>query len=117
VVGIGINVNQVNFASNAPNPVSMKMVSGFEYDLNKTLNSLLEFIFSRYAQAKNNLCSQIENDYLKAMFRLMEWHYFEIQGSKCEARITGTNQYGQLKLETHTKQIVVCDIKEVKFLI
>lgn len=33
VVGIGINVNQLRFLSDAPNPVSMAQMSGHEYDV------------------------------------------------------------------------------------
>lgn len=33
VIGVGINVNQTHFLSNAPNPVSMRQITGKMYDL------------------------------------------------------------------------------------
>ena len=40
IAGIGLNVNQTVFVSNAPNPVSLKMIDGEERDI-ETLSSLL----------------------------------------------------------------------------
>lgn len=35
VCGVGLNVNQATFLSDAPNPVSMRQISGGEYDLDE----------------------------------------------------------------------------------
>jgi len=117
VVGIGLNVNQTIFTSDAPNPVSLKMVSGKEYDLNELLQKLLNSIFKKYAQVIPETSQKIENDYLKKLYRLMEWQEFILKGNKILARITGTNAYGQLELETENRQVFSCDLKEVKFII
>ena len=37
VIGVGINVNQEEFKSDAPNPVSMRQLTGSRYDLEKEL--------------------------------------------------------------------------------
>jgi BirA family biotin operon repressor/biotin-[acetyl-CoA-carboxylase] ligase len=44
VAGIGLNVNQTQFVSNAPNPVSMKLVSGEEYGIDAVMNALMDEI-------------------------------------------------------------------------
>ena len=117
VVGIGLNVNQMVFTGDAPNPVSMKMVTGIEYSLDELIHRLLQSIFSRYIQVKPQTSRTIENDYQKALYRLMEWHEFRVRGLKINARITATNEYGQLLLETKDQQIIVCDLAEVKFVL
>jgi BirA family biotin operon repressor/biotin-[acetyl-CoA-carboxylase] ligase len=117
VVGIGLNVNQTIFTSDAPNPVSLKMVTGRDYDLDELLQKLLNFIYEKYAQLKPETSQKIENEYLKKLYRLMEWHEFILKGNKTLARITGTNTYGQLELETENRQVFTCDLKEVKFII
>lgn len=117
VSGIGLNVNQTHFISDAPNPVSMKITTGKEYNLDEILHKLLQSIFNRYAQVKPETSKRIENEYQKALYRLNEWHNYLVKGLKVNARITGTNGYGQLLLETETEKILVCDLKEVKFLI
>lgn len=44
-IGVGINVNQKSFPECLPNPVSMSMLTGMEYQLEKELKAFLE-IFS-----------------------------------------------------------------------
>jgi len=45
IIGIGLNVNQKEFPSFLPNPVSMSMLTGLGYDIQKELEAFLE-IFS-----------------------------------------------------------------------
>jgi len=117
VVGIGLNVNQTIFISDAPNPISMKITTGKEYNLDEIIQKLLKSIFNRYSQVKPETSGIIETEYQKALYRLNEWHIYLVNGLKVNARITGTNGYGQLLLETETEKMIVCDLKEVKFLI
>ena len=41
IAGIGLNVNQTEFKSDAPNPVSLKQITGRDYDLDELMNRLL----------------------------------------------------------------------------
>lgn len=117
VVGIGLNVNQTVFKSNAPNPVSMKMVSGKEFNLDEILQKLLLSVFERYANTRIETRRKIENDYQRALYRLQECHEYLVNSSRVYARITGTNAFGQLVLEIESSETIVCDLKEVKFIL
>lgn len=44
IVGVGLNVNQEVFRSDAPNPVSMKQLTGRQYALDELLNALVKNI-------------------------------------------------------------------------
>ncbi len=44
IIGIGLNVNQIDFPSHLPNPVSMRILSGQEYDLHTLLTILTDGI-------------------------------------------------------------------------
>ena len=37
IIGIGLNVNQTSFSESLPNPISMKMITGKDYDLEEIL--------------------------------------------------------------------------------
>ena len=115
VAGIGLNVNQTLFVSDAPNPVSLKMISGKQYDLDLVLKQLLNSISSRYSTLKPGAERKIEIDYQAALYRLLEWHDYMVKSTMMKARITGTNEYGQLILETSEAQVMACDVKEVRF--
>ena len=41
IAGIGLNVNQTEFVSDAPNPVSLKQITGLDYDLEELMKGLL----------------------------------------------------------------------------
>ncbi len=117
VVGIGLNVNQTLFKSDAPNPVSLKTVTNTEYNLSDLLPKLLQSILNRYAFIGTDTAQKIDTDYKKSLYRLMEWHDYLVKGANMQSRITGTNEYGQLMLENKSGESIVCDLKEVKFII
>ncbi len=48
IAGIGININQEKFFSDAPNPVSVISYTGHEHDLDQVLDSVLNHINSRW---------------------------------------------------------------------
>jgi BirA family biotin operon repressor/biotin-[acetyl-CoA-carboxylase] ligase len=117
VAGIGLNVNQEIFKSDAPNPVSLRMITQKDYNLDEVLRKLLSSIFEKYSLVQQNKGRLIENEYYQAMYRLMEWHPYRINNEQITARITGTSSYGQLMLQTQALQEITCDLKDVKFVI
>jgi len=54
VIGIGININEKNWPSELPNPVSLLELTGKEYDLEKELELLHNKICLRYRQLESN---------------------------------------------------------------
>ncbi len=47
ILGIGLNVNQTRFLSDAPNPVSMNNITGLEYDTDHVRDSLARALQAR----------------------------------------------------------------------
>lgn len=47
ILGIGVNVNQKVFSDNLPNPVSMSLLTGKEYDVKEIIERLREVIVSQ----------------------------------------------------------------------
>ena len=115
IVGIGLNVNQEKFLSDAPNPVSLKQITGVSYNLNQCLKDLCSSIDNRYYQLKNKQFSQLETDYLSLLYRFNEMHDFIIHEDKVRARIIGITNFGQLKLESIDQKIYECGMKEVVY--
>lgn len=67
VAGIGINVNQQKFISDAPNPVSIFQLTGCEHDLQQVLDSVLGHIgahWDRIQSHKNGL----HRDYVSSLY-------------------------------------------------
>ena len=40
IIGVGLNVNQESFGENLPNPISLKMITGKDYDLEEILMNI-----------------------------------------------------------------------------
>lgn len=72
IVGIGVNVHQMNWQSNAPNPISMKEITGREYDIEGLLN---EWICSMKSW-KNSKIEDLSSAYLQHLYRREGWHEY-----------------------------------------
>lgn len=84
IAGVGINVNQTQWLSNAPNPVSMKQITGEEYDVEKLLNAFLEAI-QRWETASTE---QLREEYIKHLYRRIGWYpYLEREVSVAPTNI------------------------------
>ena len=44
ILGLGIDINQTEFPSDIPNPVSLKILTGLHYDLNEELGQVLNCV-------------------------------------------------------------------------
>ena len=70
IIGIGINVNQQAFVSDAPNPVSLINITGREHDL----DALMRQVCSRIEKtvetlADDNARQDLHNRYMAALYR------------------------------------------------
>ncbi len=84
IAGVGINVNQTKWLSNAPNPVSMKQITGEEYDIEDLLNAFLEAI-QRWETASTE---QLREEYIKHLYRRIGWYpYLEREVSVAPTNI------------------------------
>ncbi|OQX76089.1 MAG: biotin--[acetyl-CoA-carboxylase] ligase [Bacteroidetes bacterium 4484_249] len=117
VVGIGINVNQTDFYSDAPNPVSLKHFLKKDLDLKKNLKDLCEFLNLRYRQLYQHNFDKIEKEYLLALYRFNEVHSFRYKNQTINSRITGVSDYGKLQLQAEDGGKIECDLKQIEFII
>jgi biotin-[acetyl-CoA-carboxylase] ligase BirA-like protein len=68
IAGIGVNINQERFESNAPNPVSLRQMTGNTYQLNDCLENLCACIAHRYKMITGN-ADQLHSDYEQHLYR------------------------------------------------
>ena len=115
IVGIGLNINQLVFTGDAPNPVSMIQITGQVYDLDEALSNLCLKIDARYQQLLNGKFSQIDEDYIEGLFRRDIWLPYADETGDFEGRILGVDQIGQLKIETRSGIVRKYQFKEVAF--
>ena len=117
IAGIGLNLNQEIFVSDAPNPVSLKQLTGKDYEIQQFADDLFLAIEKWYRKLQSGKLSEIDTVYHESLFRMKEWANYSADGKTFEARITGTGQFGQLQLEHPDGKITEHFFKEVEFVI
>ena len=117
IIGIGLNINQLVFSSDAPNPVSLKMITGKNFHIKKCLNNLCIYIEKRYEQLRNGLTDIINYDYLTSLFWHESFQKYKYDNNIITAKITGISEFGKLILITKEKHTIECDLKEITFII
>lgn len=131
IVGIGLNLNQEVFASDAPNPTSLTLQTGVRYDLRVETDALLEEVFGLYRKVMadpEEAGRELGETYLDMMYRRGEWHDFERlpssdiptekrSGEKFRGRILGISKTACLLVELTDGSIDQFAFKEIKYVI
>ena len=115
ILGVGINVNQITFEGDAPNPVSVKQINGKTYDLDAAIGSVRDVILNRYMQLLRDEKEQIRKDYANALYRGEGYFIYKDKSGEFSARIKEIRDTGMLVLETNTGEERVYAFKEVAF--
>lgn len=114
VAGIGLNVNQREFTSDAPNPVSIYQLSGHENRIEATINLITAKILA-YLEMPH---SPLHNHYKSRLWRRDGYHrYSTPAGDEFEARIIDVAPTGHLTLATATTTLPPFAFKEVAAII
>lgn len=100
IVGVGLNVNQIRFESDAPNPASISSFTGRSYDLGPLMQRLADEIvgiFSRYEAAP---CPDLLTAaYMERLWRGHgEWPFALPDGTRFSAAIERVGSDGLLYL-------------------
>jgi len=115
IIGIGLNVNQELFVSDAPNPVSLRNMTGENYDLTRMLNLLCDALDKRYhSLITGNQCT-IRSDYEQLLYRKGIWANYRDEKSDFEGMIVGVEVDGKLLIETRDGDTRGFYFKEVVF--
>jgi len=115
IIGIGLNMNQLLFLSDAPNPVSVRQVTGEVYDLKASLAALCHCLDARYGQLREGKFSQLDAEYAQMLYQRECWSDYSDVNGDFVGRIIGVARTGHLKIETRTGKINQYDFKEVVF--
>ena len=100
VAGTGLNINQVFFARNLPNPVSLKQITGKTYDIIHLAKSLCKFIDTRWRELTSNLHTKLLEEYSANLYKTGKTVTFKKNDQVFEAVVAGVTKKGELILDT-----------------
>jgi BirA family transcriptional regulator, biotin operon repressor / biotin---[acetyl-CoA-carboxylase] ligase len=115
IAGIGFNINQIQFPSSVTNPVSLRMLTGKEYDTGACLEKLLVCLDDRYKQLLYESREQLESEYLSRLYRLNEWHYYRSEEKLFRGMVKGVSASGRLRIKEQNGAAVEFDFKKVEY--
>ena len=114
VVGIGLNVNQTVFVSDAPNPVSLRQIIGKHQARQPLLKSIYRNIMDLYNELNYNT---IQKEYAEMLYQKDGFHSFSADNETFQARIFAVYPDGKLELETANGEYRSFYFKEVSFVV
>ncbi|MBQ6978909.1 MAG: biotin--[Paludibacteraceae bacterium] len=113
IAGIGLNVNQTTFVSDAPNPVSLKQIRGQEYDIERLMNHLFETV----QRVLNESEQEVWAYYKSHLYRREGFWPFEDKDGPFEAAIKDVLPTGEIVLEDKKGQERIYHFKQVRYVI
>ena len=116
IAGIGLNLNQVRFYQ-APNPVSLKMLTGIDYDTESSLDQLLSRLDRRYKQLIKVDFLNIRDEYTKHLFRYNEWFQYSDNNGLFKGRIKSVSEEGRLQIERSGGNINEYSFGDIDFIL
>lgn len=115
IFGIGINVNQEAFHSDAPNPVSLRQILGHEVDKDELLQKVIGGFRRYYELLRRADYMDVSGIYHLSLYRRKGFHRYEDADGDFEGAFVEVEDDGRLIL--HDKQGVIRSYSfgEVKF--
>ena len=99
VVGIGLNINQEIFRSDAPNPISLTQITGKTYDREDVLACFLRIFFNYYFLLLQEKEEEIRAAYMAALYHGDGYYFYIDENGSFEARIHAIEPTGHLILQ------------------
>ena len=127
IVGIGMNVNQTEWLSNAPNPMSMKQITGQDYPVEQLLSDW----FSAMKSWETRTTEEIKDAYMQHLYRRQGWHLYverevsimptaiatDTEEGMFRAELMGITEQGELQLRTENNEEKTYHFKQIRFVI
>jgi BirA family biotin operon repressor/biotin-[acetyl-CoA-carboxylase] ligase len=115
IIGIGINVNQTEFKSSAPNPTSLYLELNKTFDIKNTYHLLISYLNRWIKLLHNSHYKKIKSIYKKNLFLINKKACFTDINGKFDGRIIDVEESGILLIKTDSKKVRKYNFKEVSF--
>ena len=125
IAGIGVNINQEVFRGDAPNPVSLKLITGREYDREDILRGIIARVQDYYTalqrdtqgNALEGAAADIARKYDRVLFRRTGLHPYEDARGHFNARLLRVEGDGRMVVQDETGEERSYLFKEVQYLL
>ena len=123
IIGTGINVNQEVFLSDAPNPISLKNITGQEHDRDILLQDILKRFSVYYTKLQKDFLrpsldgmrSWLDYQYHKHLYRRTGLHAYADKDGTFQAEIVRVAENGIITLRRNDGTLSSYEFKELRF--
>lgn len=125
IIGIGLNLNQTEWHSDAPNPVSLKQITGMDYDPDEVMKTFLTTLTELVPEMR-----RLRSTYMQYLYRREGFYWWEerevstmptMNGTRTEqsfeAQIMDITPQGELVLQTRNQDIKTYHFKQIKYIL
>lgn len=117
IVGIGLNVNQVDFPTYLKNVTSIKLDTKKETNCDLLLKKIVLSIKEQIKKIENKQFDTLQNDYKSVLYKMNEPTMFKDKnGAIFIGKIINVSKQGKLEIELDDETIRVFEVKEVSFI-
>ncbi len=116
IIGIGLNINQKQFSTNLPNPVSLFQICNQEFDKNLILNQLTINLNKYLIKVVANEFDCLKTEYIENLYLFNKISNFKTKSEIIEGKIIDIEDFGYLVIETSNRKILKFAFKEVDFI-
>ena len=126
IIGIGLNINQEQWVGNAPNPVSMRLITGQDYSPEQLLSRYLVHLQARLQSPQR----EWREAYMQHLYRREGWWRFverevsltptmnaQTTDGGFLARIEGITEQGELILKKENNETKTYHFKEIRYIL
>lgn len=117
VLGIGININQREFKSDAPNPISMWNILGKDTDREDVLRNVVTGFTDVMDMVEQGRIDEVRQNYLASLYRKDGYHAYADGQGAFSALLKTVEDDGHLILVDDNNKTRKYAFKEVKFII
>ena len=115
VFGVGVNINQMQFLSDAPNPVSLAQIVGHEVDREEVLQKIIDAFLRYYELLRRADYQDVSGIYHLSLYRRKGYHWYEDADGKFEGAFVEVEDDGHLVLHDKKGVIRSYAFGEIKF--
>lgn len=115
LIGPGINLNQSAFHGDAPNPVSLRQITGRDTDRAEVLSAFFHRFVHYYRRLQAGDGTVLDSLYVQRLYRREGFHPYRDAAGTFRARIAAVEPAGHLVLQDEAGRLRRYAFKEIAF--
>ena len=116
IIGIGLNLNQMEFPDYLPNPISLKQITGKNYDIQGLGMKFYDNFQKIFLKFHHGFLTILDNDYNNCLYKKNQWIRIKVGNQNKMVKVLFVNPEGFLIVENKNGKQEQFTYGEIQFL-